>query len=179
MYCGGKLLSYPAVKFLRELSKKFIINCLLYWAILYRKKIDLCSSLPRDFPFTAKKVEFSFSCSPRKKSREFGIFAPRDRLFLDFLPDFLREIFPLTFPLCSFEADFPTCRDYPCDGRDILFLPTLVLPSARGRRKRRDSLRKSLQGLRLRLFFSFSHNPKVMWFKSLLRNQESNPCMCP
>ena len=123
----------------------------------------------RNFSFL---IVIFFSCLPQQKSRELGIFAPRHRLLLAVLPDFLREIFPLTFPLCSYAADFPTCRDLPCEGRDILFLPTLVLPSASGRRKRRDSPRKSLQGLRLRLFFSFSHNPKVAWFKSRLRNQK-------
>ena len=129
--------------------------------IFYRKKNRPLFLLTERFSFWHPKSRVFFFLLSSQKSREFWVFTTSHRLFLAFIPDFLREIFPLTFPLCSFGADFPTCRDLPCEGRDILFLPTLVLPSASGRRKRRDSPRKSLQGLRLRLFFSFSHNPKV------------------
>ena len=101
----------------------------LIYVKIFNQQLDLLSkSFPnnrpsflqtKDFLEVAKIAEIFILGLSSPKSRKFWNPAPRHRLFLAFLPDFLREIFPLTFPLCSFGADFPTCRDLPCDGRDF------------------------------------------------------------
>ena len=130
------------------------------------------------FPFPARIFVFFFFDFPPRFLPGIWDFCPKTPTFPWLSSWFSARDFPIDFPTLLLWGWFSHLQRPSLRGRDILFLPTLASPSASRRRKRRDSPRKSLQGLRLRLFFSFSHNPKVAWFKSRLRNQESNPCIC-